>query len=453
MDEEGNLRLERGALERSLPATQHLRDDVLQVFGERKGDTFGADRGDIASRRGRLAGQRGRLRGGSRRGLARDVVRSLGRRRLRHGALGRRLLARQRGRFLLGGTVDDLGRLLGLLGRQRRRDQVHLVHRGRRLARLGRGGEHEKHGEPVDRDRARQPETHVGGSPAASPHRSIVSGSATRPTSLTPDARMAASTWTTMAYGTRPSARRYTPVGRLVRTKAGKVARKSSYVSAAWSRKMRPSRSRLTTSPDFGSRGRAWARGRRTSTPPCMMGAVIMKMMSSTNATSTSDVTLMSALRGSSPWPRSPPPPPSSPATYNLPSRAIVPMISCAKPSSSPAKRPSRLTNRLYAITAGTATASPATVVTSASATPGATAAMLPEPPRAIPMNASITPSTVPSSPRSGLTDPKVASQGMNRAAASRSAATSFASTMRSASSCVVVSVVCVSTAGPSPRP
>src|SRR5216117_2982878 len=73
---------------------------------------------------------------------------------------------------------------------------------------------------------------------------------------------------------------------------------------------MRPSRSRLTTRHDFGSRGRAWARGSRTSTPPCMIGAVIMKMMSSTNATSTSDVTLMSALSGSSPCPRRPPPPP-----------------------------------------------------------------------------------------------------------------------------------------------
>src|SRR5439155_1230564 len=67
-------------------------------------------------------------------------------------------------------------------------------------------------------------------------------------------------------------------------------------------------------------------------------------------------------------------------------------------------------------MTDGTATASPATVVTSASATPGATAAMLPEPPTAIPMNASITPSTVPSSPSSGLTEPNVASQGMKRA-------------------------------------
>src|SRR2546427_4370694 len=40
--------------------------------------------------------------------------------------------------------------------------------------------------------------------------------------------------------------------------------------------------------------------------------------------------------------------------------------------------------------------------------------------------------STVPSRPSSGLTEPNVASQGMNRAAVSRSAATSFASTMRS---------------------
>src|SRR2546429_136247 len=74
--------------------------------------------------------------------------------------------------------------------------------------------------------------------------------------------------------------------------------------------KMRPSRSTVTTSPDFGSSGFASARGKRTSTPPCMIGAVIMKMISSTNATSTSDVTLMSAFKGSSPCPRSPPPPP-----------------------------------------------------------------------------------------------------------------------------------------------
>ena len=65
---------------------------------------------------------------------------------------------------------------------------------------------------------------------------------------------------------------------------------------------------------------------------------------------------------------------------------------------------------------------------------------MFPEPPIAMPMNASITPSTVPSSPSKGLTEPNVASHGMNRAAASRSAATSLASTIRNASSWVVVS-------------
>ena len=103
----------------------------------------------------------------------------------------------------------------------------------------------------------------------------------------------------------------------------------------------------------------------------------------------------------------------------------------------------------LYAITDGTATASPMTVVTRASATPGATAPIFPEPPTAIPMKASITPSTVPSSPSSGLTEPKVASQGMKRAAASRSAATSLASTIRNASSCVIVSVTWGWAAGP----
>src|SRR2546429_60423 len=51
---------------------------------------------------------------------------------------------------------------------------------------------------------------------------------------------------------------------------------------------------------------------------------------------------------------------------------------------------------------------------------------MLPEPPTAIPMNASMTPSTVPSSPSSGLTEPKVASQGMKEVAAERDAAARF---------------------------
>src|SRR3990172_2042170 len=60
---------------------------------------------------------------------------------------------------------------------------------------------------------------------------------------------------------------------------------------------MRPRRSTVTTSPWRDSSGRAWACGRRTSTPPCIIGAVIMKMIRSTNATSTRDVTLMSAFR------------------------------------------------------------------------------------------------------------------------------------------------------------
>src|SRR5207247_2720993 len=58
LDEEGHLRLERRALERTLPASQHLRHDVLQVLGEREGDPLGADGRDVASRRGRLARER-----------------------------------------------------------------------------------------------------------------------------------------------------------------------------------------------------------------------------------------------------------------------------------------------------------------------------------------------------------------------------------------------------------
>src|SRR5690348_14049326 len=81
---------------------------------------------------------------------------------------------------------------------------------------------------------------------------------------------------------------------------------------------MRPSCPTVTMRPLLGSRGRASARGSRTSTPPCMIGAVIMKMMRRTNATSTSEVTLMSAFSGSSPCPRSPPPP-RRPATLQPP--------------------------------------------------------------------------------------------------------------------------------------
>jgi hypothetical protein len=86
------------------------------------------------------------------------------------------------------------------------------------------------------------------------------------------------------------------------------------------------------------------------------------------------------------------------------------------------------------------ATARPATVVTSASATPGATAVMFPAPLVAMPMNASMTPSTVPSNPISGLTEPNVASHGTYFPSRSCSASTCESSTIRRASSCVGVS-------------
>src|SRR5713226_7077153 len=50
----------------------------------------------------------------------------------------------------------------------------------------------------------------------------------------------------------------------------------------------------------------ALAFGNATSTPWCSMGAAIMKMMSSTSITSTSGVTLMSAITGSSSSPLPP---------------------------------------------------------------------------------------------------------------------------------------------------
>src|SRR5690349_18620860 len=73
--------------------------------------------------------------------------------------------------------------------------------------------------------------------------------------------------------------------------------------------KMRPSRLTVTTIPSLGESGLASARGSSTSTPPCMIGAVSMKMMRSTSITSTSEVTLTSAMSGSSPrWLPRPPP-------------------------------------------------------------------------------------------------------------------------------------------------
>src|SRR5438093_232711 len=64
---------------------------------------------------------------------------------------------------------------------------------------------------------------------------------------------------------------------------------------------MRPSRFTDTTIPSLGESGLASARGSSTSTPPCIIGAVIMKIIKSTSITSTSDVTFTSALNCISP--------------------------------------------------------------------------------------------------------------------------------------------------------
>src|ERR1700737_3696801 len=82
------------------------------------------------------------------------------------------------------------------------------------------------------------------------------------------------------------------------------------------------------------------------------------------------------------------------------------------------------------------ATLRAAAVAISASATPGATAPMFPDPFAAIPTKASMTPRTVPRSPMSGLTDRMVASDGTQRLNRSRSAVVSESSTSLSASTC-----------------
>ena len=112
-------------------------------------------------------------------------------------------------------------------------------------------------------------------------------------------------------------------------------------------------------------------------------------------------------------------------------------MNSLEKPSSSPLTRLTLPTKWLYAITEGIATANPATVVRSASATPGATAIILLEPDDVIPRKAFIIPITVPIRPISGDTEPITASQPRPCASSSRSSASSFSKTNRSASSWV----------------
>src|SRR5204863_9169347 len=135
-------------------------------------------------------------------------------------------LGRCRRRLFLGGALERLRGFALLEVCHRGRDQAHGVG-GRQPLVPARRPKQECPGQPVHDKRAGQGHSYRGWGPASS-HRSIVSGSATSPTSCTPAARMTASTCTTRAYATRPSARKYTPVGRFVRTKAGKVDWKSS---------------------------------------------------------------------------------------------------------------------------------------------------------------------------------------------------------------------------------
>src|ERR1700737_4011856 len=67
---------------------------------------------------------------------------------------------------------------------------------------------------------------------------------------------------------------------------------------------MAPERSTVTVSPLFDSSGRACALGSEMSTPPCIIGAVIMKMIMSSIMTSMRLTTLISALSTSRSRPR-----------------------------------------------------------------------------------------------------------------------------------------------------
>src|SRR2546428_1686607 len=80
------------------------------------------------------------------------------------------------------------------------------------LARGRRPGDEEQPGERGYRDGADEADARALGTPAPPSHRSTTSASATRPTSLTPAARIAASTCTTAAQGTRPPPRTHTPL-------------------------------------------------------------------------------------------------------------------------------------------------------------------------------------------------------------------------------------------------
>src|SRR2546430_9488741 len=76
---------------------------------------------------------------------------------------------------------------------------LHAIGRWHGLARSRRAGDEEQAGERVHSDGADEADARALGTPAPPSHRSTTSGSATRPTSFTPAARIAASTCTTSA--------------------------------------------------------------------------------------------------------------------------------------------------------------------------------------------------------------------------------------------------------------
>src|SRR6185437_9975514 len=125
----------------------------------------------------------------------------------------------------------------------------------------------------------------------------ISSGWVTSPTLLTPAAFMIARSCATSPYPTFWSALRYTPFRVRFLGSEGKTTRKSFSEYFSSSMKISPARLIDTASPSFVSSGLAFAGGSEMSTPPCIIGAVIMKITSNSSITSIKLTTLTSALR------------------------------------------------------------------------------------------------------------------------------------------------------------
>src|SRR6185437_535786 len=108
---------------------------------------------------------------------------------------------------------------------------------------------------------------------------------------------MIARSCATSPYPTFWSALRYTPLRVRFLGSDGNTTRKSLSVYFSSSMKISPARLIDTASPSFVSSGLALAGGSEMSTPPCIIGAVIMKITSSSSITSIRLTTLTSALR------------------------------------------------------------------------------------------------------------------------------------------------------------